>query len=173
MNKILFSSNKDDWETPHELFNKLDQEFHFTIDVCANYDNKKCNRYYSKKDNGLLQDWTNETVWCNPPYGRKISEWVKKAKESNATVVMLLPARTDTKWFHKYIYGRAEIRFIKGRLKFVGSKNSAPFPSMIVIFKKHRKMNILERTDTNVGDIEKDRTENFIQAYWEMKAMNC
>lgn len=173
MNKILFSSNKDDWETPHELFNKLDQEFHFTIDVCANYDNKKCNRYYSKKDNGLLQDWTNETVWCNPPYGRKISEWVKKAKESNATVVMLLPARTDTKWFHKYIYGRAEIRFIKGRLKFVGSKNSAPFPSMIVIFKKHRKMNILERTDTNVGDIEKDRTEKFIKACKELEEYIC
>lgn len=140
MNKILFSSNKDDWETPLELFNELDQEFHFTIDVCANYDNKKCNRYYSKKDNGLLQDWTKETVWCNPPYGRKISEWVKKAKESNATVVMLLPARTDTKWFHEYIYKNAEVRFIKGRLKFVGSQNSAPFPSMIVIFKKKMKL---------------------------------
>lgn len=123
MNEILFSSNKEDWETPQELFNELDQEFNFTIDVCADNRNKKCKRFYTKEENGLLQNWNNEIVWCNPPYGRKIGEWVKKAEESNATVVMLLPARTDTKWFHKYIYKKAEIRFIKGRLKFGNSKN--------------------------------------------------
>lgn len=104
MNEILFSSNKEDWETPQELFNELDQEFNFTIDVCADNRNKKCKRFYTKEENGLLQNWNNEIVWCNPPYGRKIGEWVKKAEESNATVVMLLPARTDTKWFHEYIY---------------------------------------------------------------------
>lgn len=135
MNKILFSSNKEDWETPQELFDKLDQEFNFTVDVASSEENHKCNRYYTEKENGLKQNWDNEIVWCNPPYGRKIGEWVKKASESSTTVVMLLPARTDTKWFHEYIYNKAEIRFIKGRLKFGNSVNSAPFPSMIVIFR--------------------------------------
>ena len=135
MDKILFSSNKEDWETPQNLFNQLNKEFNFTVDVASSEENHKCNRYYTEKENGLLQDWNNETVWCNPPYGRKIGDWVKKASESKATVVMLLPARTDTKWFHEYIYNKAEIRFIKGRLKFGNSVNSAPFPSMIVIFR--------------------------------------
>jgi site-specific DNA-methyltransferase (adenine-specific) len=135
MDKVLFSSNKEDWETPIDFFNKLDQEFHFSIDVASNSKNHKCERYYTEKENGLLQDWTNEVVWCNPPYGRKIGDWVEKASKSKAIVVMLIPARTDTKWFHEYIYNKAEIRFIKGRLKFGNSLNSAPFPSMIVIFK--------------------------------------
>ena len=135
MNKILFSSNKEDWETPQDLFNELNKEFNFTVDVASSKENHKCNRYYTEKDNGLKQNWDNEIVWCNPPYGRKIGDWVKKASESKTTVVMLLPARTDTKWFHEYIYNKAEVRFIKGRLKFGNSVNSAPFPSMIVIFK--------------------------------------
>lgn len=140
MNKILFSSNKENWETPQWLFNKLDQEFKFTIDVCADITNNKCNRYYTEIDNGLIQDWAGETVWCNPPYGRKIGDWVKKAAKSQATVVMLLPARTDTRWFHEYIYNKAEVRFIKGRLKFGTSLNSAPFPSMIAIFRKRGRI---------------------------------
>lgn len=131
--EVLFSSSKEDWETPKDLFNELNKEFNFTIDVAANNENHKCNRYYTEKENGLIQDWKNEMVWCNPPYGRKIGEWVKK--DSKNKVVMLLPARTDTKWFHEYIYNKTEIRFIKGRLKFGNSVNSAPFPSMIVIFK--------------------------------------
>ena len=135
MNKILFSSDKEDWETPQDLFNELNKEFNFTIDVASSEQNHKCKRYYTEKENGLIQNWDNEIVWCNPPYGRKIGDWVKKASESKATVVMLLPARTDTKWFHEYIYNKAKIRFIKGRLKFGNSINSAPFPSMIVIFK--------------------------------------
>lgn len=135
MNKVLFSSNKEDWETPQDLFNELNKEFNFTVDVASSEENYKCNRYYTEKENGLKQNWDNEIVWCNPPYGRKIGDCVKKASESKATVVMLLPARTDTKWFHKYIYNKAKIRFIKGRLKFGNSVNSAPFPSMIVIFK--------------------------------------
>lgn len=142
MNKVLFSSKKENWETPEWLFNELDQEFHFTIDVCADITNNKCKRFYTEIDNGLNQDWTEETVWCNPPYGRKIGEWVKKAAESNATVVMLLPVRTDTKWFHEYIYKKAEIKFIKGRLKFGNSENSAPFPSMIVIFRKRGRIDV-------------------------------
>ena len=138
MNEILFSSKKEDWETPQDLFDELDKEFHFTVDVESSDDNYKVKKYYTKKEDGLLQNWDNEVVWCNPPYGREISKWVEKAYLSKAVIVMLLPARTDTKWFHKYIYQKlfVQIRFIKGRLKFGNSKNSAPFPSMIVIFEK-------------------------------------
>lgn len=137
-NDVLFSSKTDNWATPPEVFKDLDNEFKFTLDPCASKENHKCDKYFTKEENGLLQDWGGQSVYCNPPYGRTVGDWVEKAaKESrkeNTTVVMLLPARTDTKWFHKYIYGRATIRFIRGRLKFGGSKNSAPFPSMIVIF---------------------------------------
>ena len=134
MNRVLFSSKSDNWETPPQFFQALDAEFHFDLDVCALPENAKCTRYYTPEDDGLKQPW-NGTCWCNPPYGRIISEWVKKASESETTVVMLLPARTDTKWFHEYIYGKAEVRFIRGRLKFGGAVNSAPFPSMVVIFR--------------------------------------
>jgi len=131
---VHFSSKTAEWETPQELFNFLDSEFHFTLDPCATRKNAKCKKFFSLKEDGLKQDWTEESVFMNPPYGRVIGKWVEKiAKEGG---VALLPARTDTKWFHEFILGKAEIRFIKGRLKFGGSKNSAPFPSMICIFKK-------------------------------------
>ena len=133
-NKLMFSSATDEWSTPQDFFDKLNDEFSFTLDPCANDTNHKCKKYFTKTENGLLQNWDDEIVFCNPPYGREIGKWVKKAAESKATVVMLLPARTDTKWFHDYIYEKAEIRFVKGRLKFGGCKNSAPFPSMVVIF---------------------------------------
>lgn len=135
---VMFSSKTDLWETPQDFFRALDSEYHFDTDVCATPQNAKCRNYYTPEMNGLIQNWTG-VCWCNPPYGRKIGDWVRKASESagaGATVVMLLPARTDTKWFHKYIYGRAEIRFVRGRLKFGGSQNAAPFPSMVVIFKR-------------------------------------
>ena len=135
MNKdLMFSSATDEWSTPQDVFDKLNEEFSFTLDPCANDTNHKCKKYFTKTENGLLQNWDDEIVFCNPPYGREIGKWVKKAAESKATVVMLLPARTDTKWFHDYIYEKAEIRFIKGRLKFGEAQNSAPFPSMVVIF---------------------------------------
>lgn len=133
-NKLMFSSATDEWSTPQDVFDKLNGEFSFTLDPCANDTNHKCKKYFTKTENGLLQNWDDEIVFCNPPYGREIGKWVKKAAESKATVVMLLPARTDTKWFHDYIYEKAEIRFIKGRLKFGEAQNSAPFPSMVVIF---------------------------------------
>jgi phage N-6-adenine-methyltransferase len=135
---VHFSSNKHDWETPWELFNKLNDEFNFTIDVCAERSNSKLEHFFSPKEDGLSQSWSGHVCWMNPPYGREISKWVKKAYEESlrgCTVVCLLPARTDTKWFHDYIYGKAEIRFLKGRLKFVGAQHSAPFPSMIVVFR--------------------------------------
>lgn len=136
---VLFSSKNDDWETPQKLFDELNKEFRFTLDVAACTENAKCINYYTKEIDGLSQKWEG-VIWCNPPYGRKIGEWVKKAYLSvstKCTVVMLLPARTDTKWFHDYIYKnkQAEIRFIRGRLKFGQAKNAAPFPSMIVILK--------------------------------------
>ena len=137
---VMFSSATDNWSTPQDFFDKLNDEFHFTLDVCADENNHKCEHYYTKEIDGLSRPWVG-TIWCNPPYGRKIGEWVRRAYISSqigsATVVMLLPARTDTRWFHDYIYNKSntEIRFIKGRLKFGGCKNSAPFPSMVVIFR--------------------------------------
>lgn len=136
INAGMLSSNSDLWETPQDFFDSLNGEFHFDLDACALPKNAKCGRYFTPEQDGLAQQWTG-TVWCNPPYGRQIGRWVEKAAKSaadGATVVMLLPARTDTKWFHKYIYGKTEIHFVPGRLKFGGSKNSAPFPSMVVVF---------------------------------------
>lgn len=137
---VMFSSKTDLWSTPQDFFDELDSEFHFTLDACALPENAKCDQYFTPEQDGLKQKWTG-MVYCNPPYGRKIGKWVEKAYLSIENgganiIVMLLPARTDTKWFHNYIYGKAEIRFIKGRLKFGGCKNSAPFPSMVVIFRK-------------------------------------
>lgn len=135
----LFTSETPEWGTPQDFFDKLDEEFHFDLDIAASDDNHKCERYYTKETDGLAHkdEWSG-TVWCNPPYGREIGNWVKACSEyRGGGCVMLLPARTDTKWFHDYIYTneRAEIRFIKGRLHFNNSKNSAPFPSMVVIFR--------------------------------------
>ena len=134
---VMFSSKTDLWETPRDFFDKLDAEFHFNLDVCALPENAKCAAFYTPEMDGLSQPWYGN-CWCNPPYGRQVCRWVAKAAQSaaeGATVVMLLPARTDTAWFHDYIYGRAEVRFVRGRLKFGGSANSAPFPSMVVIFR--------------------------------------
>lgn len=142
--ELMFSSKTDQWSTPQDFFDKLDFEFEFTLDPCADEFNHKCNFYYTEKEDGLLCDWGGNIVFCNPPYGREIGKWVEKAYKTyinawnykrKTVVVMLVPARTDTKWFHNYIYEKAEIRFIKGRLKFGNSKNTAPFPSMVVIFK--------------------------------------
>lgn len=135
---IHFSSKKSDWTTPQSLFDELNEEFMFTIDVASSADNAKCKRFYTKEENGLIADWSGERVFCNPPYGREIVDWVKKMSEGGATLcVGLLPARTDTRWFHDYILGKAHVRFLRGRLKFGASKNSAPFPSMIVIWSKN------------------------------------
>lgn len=137
---VHFSSKTCEWETPQELFNKLQEEFHFNLDVCASENNAKCLPYYTKEEDGLKQEWSAYN-WMNPPYGREIGKWIKKASESPLTVA-LLPARTDTRWFHDYILNKAEVRFIKGRLKFGDSKNSAPFPSMVVIWRKDYKQGL-------------------------------
>lgn len=131
--QLMFSHKSDEWATPWELFNELDQEFGFTVDVCATSENAKCKKFYTIEQDGLAQNWDGETVWCNPPYSN-IRAWVEKAATAKATTVLLLPSRTDTKWFHEFIYNKARIRFIKGRVKFGGGRYSAPFPSMLVIF---------------------------------------
>jgi phage N-6-adenine-methyltransferase len=137
INKALFSSATDLWATPQVTFNELNKEFGFETDVCALPENAKCENYFTPAMDGLAQPWTGK-CWMNPPYGRTIGKWVEKAHQSSlqgATVVCLLPARTDTKWFHDYCIENAEIRFVKGRLKFGGSNNSAPFPSVIIVFR--------------------------------------
>lgn len=138
---VMFSSAKDDWETPQDFFDKLNLEFGFTLDPCADESNHKCTKYFTKRVDGLSQCWNGERVFCNPPYGREIGAWVRKcylhSKAGNGIAVMLLPARTDTKWFHEYIYNKpgVEVRFLKGRLKFAGAEHPAPFPSMVVAFR--------------------------------------
>lgn len=144
MNPILYSSKTDDWYTPQYLFDALNDEFHFDLDPCADETNHKCDLYYTREQDGLKQDWSGKRAFINPPYGKETALWVKKAHDEVLygdclLAVMLLAARTDTKYFHEYIYHKAEIRFLKGRIKFGGSKNAAPFPSMIVIYRKGNK----------------------------------
>ena len=138
INSVLYSSENEVWATPQDLFNRLNDEFHFDIDVCATPENAKCSKFFSPLDDGLSQDWQG-VCWMNPPYGKKIGAWMKKAMEAKTTVVCLVPSRTDTKWWHDYAMKADEIRFIKGRLKFGNSKNSAPFPSAIIVFGKTHK----------------------------------
>ena len=132
---VHFSSKTDMWATPQAFFDKYDQIYHFELDVCATAENAKCKHYFTEEEDGLAQEWTG-VCFMNPPYGREIIHWMRKAYESSlkgATVVCLVPARTDTKWWHEYAM-QGEIEFIRGRLKFGDSKNSAPFPSAVVIF---------------------------------------
>ena len=145
LNQGLFSSEKQDWCTPQQFFDELDAEFHFVLDAAATHQNSKCKRCFTPEDDGLIQNWYmgGGAVYCTPHYGKEIGCWVKKAYEEaqkGTTIVMLIPARTDTKYFHEYIYHKAEIRFVKGRLKFTDEngtpKGTAPFPSMVVIYNR-------------------------------------
>lgn len=137
--QLIFSSKTDMWSTPQAFFDKYNEKYLFDLDVCATVENAKCSHFLTEGMNGLHQGWAKMN-WCNPPYGRGITGlWVEKAFSESLrgnTTVMLLPARTDTKWFHQFIYQKegVECEFIKGRLKFGGCKDSAPFPSMVVIF---------------------------------------
>lgn len=135
MNKALLSSKTGEWATPQAFFDLWNEKYHFTLDPAATAENAKCPKFYTKEDDGLSKNWGGEIVWCNPPYGREIGKWVRKGYEESkdAAVVMLLPARTDTTWFHDYCM-KGRITFVRGRLKFGGSWNAAPFPSMVVEF---------------------------------------
>ena len=150
------SSKSYEWATPPELFKKLDDEFHFTLDPCASKENAKCSKFYTKEDDGLTKDWGGERAFVNPPYGSFVGLWIKKAFEEaqkpNTLVVCLIPARTDTRWFQNYCMNSREIRLIKGRIKFLyqGKKiNSSTFPSAIVIF----------------GDYYRGRTRVMVKSY--------
>ena len=138
VSEVLFSRKNDVWETPQYLFDELDAEFHFNLDPCALSENAKCDNYFTPEQDGLSQDWSGYRVFCNPPYSQ-IAKWVEKcyreATKDNTLVVMLLNCRPSTRYFHNFIYRRAEIRFIKGRLKFSNAGNNAPFDSMVVIFR--------------------------------------
>lgn len=142
VSKTLFSSATNEWATPQDFYNILNKEFNFTLDPCATKQNAKCSRYFTIDDDGLKQDWSKDVVFMNPPYGREIKDWVEKAyRESikGAIVVCLIPARTDTRYWHDWIFNKAsEIRFVKGRLKFGGEKNSAPFPSAVIVFDSNK-----------------------------------
>lgn len=132
---VHFSSKTDLWYTPQDFFDRLNAQYSFDLDVCATHENAKCEEYFTIEDDGLAQTWTGK-CWMNPPYGREISRWMKKAVsecvENGALVVCLVPSRTDTRWWHDHVM-RGEIEFIKGRLKFGGQQNSAPFPSAVVV----------------------------------------
>ena len=146
---LMFSSKNNAWCTPRDFFNKLNEEFNFTLDPCCLEKSALCKKFFTPDEDGLTQNWEGHCAFVNPPYGREIGKWVKKChdewKENKTKSVMLIPSRTDTRWFHDYILDKAEIRFIKGRLKFVDMDNAgkeedrkmspAPFPSMLVIFK--------------------------------------
>jgi phage N-6-adenine-methyltransferase len=139
--KVHYSSLTPEWSTPEWLFKELDKEFHFTLDAACTHENAKTSKHYTKTEDGLRQSWKDETVWLNPPYGRVIGDWIAKAyqeSQNGANVVCLIPSRTDTRYWHDYVMKAKEIRFIKGRLRFNDSENSAPFPSAIVIFQSDK-----------------------------------
>lgn len=137
--KSMVSSKTNEWETPQNLFDKLNAEFHFTLDVAATKENAKCEKFFTIENNGLKQKWGGHICWMNPPYGGQTGEWIKKAWEeskNNATIVCLIVSSTDRSYWHEYIFPYAtEIRFVRGRLKFGIAKSTAPFASAIVIFK--------------------------------------
>lgn len=137
------TSNRDDWETPQSLFDELNKRYHFTLDPCSNDANAKCEKHYTIKEDGLAQSWQGERVFCNPPYGRYIADWIikaaREAKDGQTQIVMLMPARTDTRYFHDYIYNQSGVRveFLRGRVKYElngEAQDGAPFPSMLVFW---------------------------------------
>lgn len=137
LNASMFSSAKSDWETPKELFDKLNAEFVFDLDVCATSENAKCSAFFCPDDDGLAQDWGERVCWMNPPYGKAISQWMLKAyqaSQAGATVVCLVPARTDTNWWHSFA-AKGEVRFLRGRVRFVNAPSTAPFPNAVIVFR--------------------------------------
>jgi len=153
--QVLFSKKSDEWATPQWLFDELNKEHGFTLDPASSDDNAKCPNHYTMEDDGLSKDWSGETVFINPPYS-KCFDWVKKAhseaQKENTKVVMLLPARTDTKYWHQFCLDNkvvSEVCFIKGRLKFGEQTNSAPFPSVIVVFDGSKKGSPIKFTTRN------------------------
>jgi site-specific DNA-methyltransferase (adenine-specific) len=138
VSNVHFSSATPEWPTPQDFFDRLNSEFKFTLDPCSTASNAKCEKFFTVDDDGLSKSWGGETVFMNPPYGREIGGWMRKAYEScnqsGALVVCLVPARTDTAWWHDFAM-KGEVRFVRGRLRFGDAKDNAPFPSAVVIFR--------------------------------------
>jgi site-specific DNA-methyltransferase (adenine-specific) len=137
--KVMFSSSTGNWATPQDFFEKLDWRFGpFDLDPCASTHNTKCSNFFTEMEDGLVKDWAGHTVYVNPPYGRGLDKWIQKAynegKKENTRVVVLIPARTDTRYWHDYVMKASEVHFIKGRLKFGDATNCAPFPSAVIVF---------------------------------------
>jgi phage N-6-adenine-methyltransferase len=135
---VMASSERMDWPTPQDYFAELHAEFEFTVDACASAENAKLARYWDECDEGLMQSWEGERVYMNPPYGRQLPRWILKAWNEIGhaeIIVALIPARVDTSYWHRYIFGHAEIRFLRGRLRFEGAANVAPFPVAVVIWR--------------------------------------
>lgn len=143
LRSVHFRSETCEWATPQEFYDALNTEFGFVLDVCATQENAKCEKFFTKVEDGLIQPWEG-VCWCNPPYGREIKYWIEKALRTatagDATVVCLIPARTDTHWWHDFVSQADEVRFVKGRLKFGGHTNSAPFPSAVVVFRAQKSV---------------------------------
>ena len=159
---LMFSSSSSEWATPQEFFDKIDKKFKFTLDCCATPVSAKCDNYFTKDDEALTKDWAGHTVWMNPPYGREIKDWIRKAynesRKDNTAVVCLLPSRTDTSYWHDYCMNADEIYFIRGRLHFgLGdNNNAAPFPSAVVVFTGGGS---LQSFGVNVGTLNKNGLE--------------
>lgn len=152
INEGMFSSKSSRWETPEDFFDKLNNEFNFDVDVCATKQSTKCEKFFNESIDGLSESWSG-TCYMNPPYGREINKWIKKAYEEsrkdNCVVIALIPSRTDTRWWHDYVMKANEIRFVIGRLKFINrsfpsfredgnfKKSPAPFPSAVIIWKNN------------------------------------
>lgn len=156
INKGMFTANRQDWETPDWLFRQWDDKYHFETDVCALPHNAKCPVYYTPETDGLAQKW-HGTCWMNPPYGREIATWIKKAYESSlegATVVCLIPSRTDTAWWHDYVMRASKIHYIRGRIQFVGAPYNAPFPCAVVVFSPSTKAS--KPTPNEVSKLKSD-----------------
>jgi len=141
--KLMFSSNSAEWATPQDFYERLNNRFQFDLDPCCTKETSKCEEFYTKEDDGLTKSWSGKRVFMNPPYGRGIDKWIEKAykegQKLNTQVVCLIPARTDTKYWHKFCMKASEIYFVKGRLHFENKgaeqTNAAPFPSAVVIFR--------------------------------------
>ena len=158
IHQSLFSSRSEEWSTPHSFYDVLNEEFKFSLDPCASAENTKCRTFFTKHHNGLTQDWNTHCVFCNPPYGKTMSQWARKcfdASQSGATVVLLAHSRTDTRWFHEWVYGKAEIRFVRGRLRFGDGRQSAPFTSMVAVFRPHVRQSLrtFQNSALNAGSI--------------------
>jgi phage N-6-adenine-methyltransferase len=167
MSPVLYSSASEEWPTPRRFFARLDRQYHFTLDPCATPDNAVCALYFTKEQDGLAQDWGSHRVFCNPPYGKQIGRWVRKcfeASQAGARVVLFVPARTDTRWFHDWVHGKAKVTFVRGRVRFGNADTCAPFPSMLAIYspptKRARKMNdrIVAREVRAIRRLQKSAT---------------